>query len=822
MVRFSGSVRLRPVRLAFLVPPDDVNLVARVAQLSTCLWGGRYNPIIPFFEEGGERWTRPHLAKHGLDIARGYIDFFEPDTLVETVPGMAEKLGWQGERHMFELPRVVRLNDFYEVDDRGEVQFAAGIDIVEAMHELYDTEYKYERRHRFPFADIEQSPGNAFFDVFGGRYPKDEKLSYIADAFREVFSAERLTSSVDTAVKLLEERYAGPLWLTRHGLEESLGRSFSNETFCIFDPADAGDVIDLWNTRLIERHVVPINIEWLAEHQKFLRESIVAIHRPIPSNAFGTMFHSDVQFGNSIVDERRVELTKAHLADLPDGSFYPARSPSIWHEIRRGRSRRETKIVACGKTVSFDEEVGSNHYVKIPAPAPQFLDASRRYTNAQWANLITVGDLYQRPDPAIVYPSNLWSPQYPRLGNGSELRIAREGWVLHKRYDIGYSHLELQNGRTSIVAWLKTQGIEATPSEEGQVASRVIATAETLLACGMFANLKTLRLLNGMAESHTEVNRQGRRSVRFTPDRSRHVQQVRQHFTDREKQSFGFWNNLDHFLERSVFRAGLSVQCPVCSYHNWFAVDDLSYKPTCSRCLNSFDFSQSPKELDRLEWYYRVTGPFAAPDYARGAYAVALTLRTLAPHDRSKITWSTGLRLEPLSCEVDFVAWHQQKRLGLDELDEPLLVLGESKSFGIGSINDETMDSLKRVAEQFPGAVMVVSTLKEIHDYSLAEVARLRHLALWGRRRTYEGQPINPLIVLTGTELFAMHSLSSTWNKIDGKEMHISIDLHDLHTLAEKTVLRYLGLGSHWDRSIGLPDPMRRLLSAVRHRASGL
>lgn len=824
MVRFSGSVRLRPVRVAFLVPPNDLPLVARVAQLSTCLWGGRYNPIIPFFETGGERWVRPHRSVNALDIARGYIDFFEPDTLVEAAPGMAEKLGWQSEPRMLGLPRVIALSDFYEVDDRGRVQFAAGIDIAEPMRELYDTDYKYERRHKFPFADIEQSPGNAFFDVFGGRYPTDERLSYIAQEFREIFSAEKLPATADTAMQLLKGQYAAPLWVTRHGLEESSGRGFSaDENFCVFDPTDPGDVIDFWNTRLVERRVVPINVEWLAEHREFLREGITAINQPIPGNSFGTKFHSAVQFGNSIPDDRSRELAKALLTDLPDGSFHLTRPSSIWHGVRRGRNGRKTKIIATGKPVSFDEEIGANRYVKLPAPAPSFLNASRHYAQARWVNLVSVADFYQRPDPAIVYPSNLWSPEFPRLGN-SRLRIGREGWVLQQEHDIGYSLFELQDGRSSIVAWLKTQGIEATPSEEGQVSSRVIATAETLLACGMFADVKTLHLLNGMAESHTEVSRHGRRAIKSTPDRTKHVQQIRQHFVDREKRSFGYWNKLDHFLDRSVFRAGLSVQCPVCSYHNWFAVDDLSYKPTCTRCLNSFDFSQAPQDLRQVEWYYRVTGPFAAPDYARGAYAVALTLRTIGPHNYCNITWSTGLRLDSLNCEIDFVAWYQSSRMiSTDERDEPLLILGEAKSFGVGSVNDEAIDSLKKVAERFPGAVMVVSTLRVIDDYSLAEIARLRHLALWGRRQTFEGKPINPLIVLTGTELFAQHFISNAWKEIDGKEVHASIDLRDPHTLAEMTQHRYLGLQSHWDRPVEnrLPESMRRVLSAIRSRASG-
>jgi len=821
MVRFSGSVRLRPVRVAFLVPPDDLDLVVRVTQLTTCLWGGRYNPIVPCFEAGGERWER-YRANSGLDVARNFIKFFEPDTLVEAIPGMAEKLGWQSSDPLLRLPRVIPLSDFYEVDFRGYVEFAAGVDITEAMKELYDTEYKYERRHKQPFAEIEQSPGNAFFDVFGGRYPADDEISYIVDGYRDVFSAERLAASNETAMKLLQAYYAGPLWVTQHGLEESSGNRHGNQTFCIFDPTDAGDVIDFWNTRLVERRVVPISLEWLAEQAEFLRGQIVAMLRPIPGNPHGTKYSSSLQFGSSIPDEARTQLIRTHLTDLPEGAFSLAHTPAIWHGVGRGRDRGERKIIASGKEVSFDEEISSTQHVKLPAPAPSFHNATQHYSRARWVNIVVIDNHYQRPDPAAVYPANLWSPSYPRLGNVDGLRIGREGWLLQQQHDIGYSLLKLQGGRAAIVEWLESEGIKATPSEEGQVASRVIATAETLLACGMFADLKTLSLLNGMAESHTEVSRDGRRAIKSVPDRSKHVQQIQAHFRDRENRSFGYWSKLDHFLDLSVFRAGLSVQCPVCSYHNWFAVNDLGYKLTCSRCLNAFDFSQVPEDLRRLDWYYRVTGPFTAPDYARGAYAVALTLRTLA-YRHSGVTWSTGLRLESLNCEIDFVAWHQTIRtLSTEERDEPLLVLGEAKSLGVGSIHDEAIGSWKKIAERFAGAVMVVSTLRDITQFSLAEIARLRHLALWGRRATHEGQPVNPLIVLTATELFARHSIGDAWNNVDGQEMLTYIDLDDIHVLAEMTQQRYLGIQWHWDQPVGgsLPEPMSGLLSAIRSRAN--
>src|SRR5947207_4341788 len=50
---------------------------------------------------------------------------------------------------------------------------------------------------------------------------------------------------------------------------------------------------------------------------------------------------------------------------------------------------------------------------------------------------------------------------------------------------------------------------------------------------------------------------------------------------------------------------------------------------------------------------------------------------------------------------------------------------------------------------------------------SWAKLARLRHLALWGRREIHEGQPVN-LIVITGIELFAKHDIADAWKEIDG------------------------------------------------------
>ena len=180
------------------------------------------------------------------------------------------------------------------------------------------------------------------------------------------------------------------------------------------------------------------------EHKDFIRDHIVQVHRPIPGNPFGTKFNTSIHFASSISDERVTELIWLHLADLPINSFFWNCDPLIWQRIGRGYERRETKILATSKAIPFDEEVSEENYVKLPAPTPTFLGASRRFTKAPWISLIVPESPIQGNGYGIVYPSNLWSLNYPRLVVGEKLRIGREGWALQQERSIGYSLLRPQ------------------------------------------------------------------------------------------------------------------------------------------------------------------------------------------------------------------------------------------------------------------------------------------------------------------------------------------------------------------------------------------
>ena len=74
-------VNARPIRLAFLVDPMDVDSLQRVIEINTFLWGGKFNAIIPTFQDVPKDWYCDQNM-NPQDIVSGYLDNFDPDYVV--------------------------------------------------------------------------------------------------------------------------------------------------------------------------------------------------------------------------------------------------------------------------------------------------------------------------------------------------------------------------------------------------------------------------------------------------------------------------------------------------------------------------------------------------------------------------------------------------------------------------------------------------------------------------------------------------------------------------------------------------------------------
>src|SRR5258708_10815737 len=77
------TLKCRPLRLAFLIPPDKAAL-RKAIQVNSTLWGGAYNPIIPLYARPLKTWKDYPGQKIAMkDRVAGYVRAFDPDILVD-------------------------------------------------------------------------------------------------------------------------------------------------------------------------------------------------------------------------------------------------------------------------------------------------------------------------------------------------------------------------------------------------------------------------------------------------------------------------------------------------------------------------------------------------------------------------------------------------------------------------------------------------------------------------------------------------------------------------------------------------------------------
>jgi hypothetical protein len=126
--------------------------IRRIMQLSTCLWGGFYNPIIPVSSTIPDVWKESHFPDpSGLRLARGYLDFFEPDVFVEAESGLAAQVGLADTEIDIGHSRVMPLDAFFGPHRDRDSRMPFGVNIFDLYKDLYEREFKF-----VPAALIEQ------------------------------------------------------------------------------------------------------------------------------------------------------------------------------------------------------------------------------------------------------------------------------------------------------------------------------------------------------------------------------------------------------------------------------------------------------------------------------------------------------------------------------------------------------------------------------------------------------------------------------------------------------------------------------------------
>jgi hypothetical protein len=620
-------------------------------------------------------------------------------------------------------------------------------------------------------------------------------------------------------LKVFEKSAVTPLRVTRYGLDQQ--RFWHHDALIfVFDPTRATDLIDLWNLKLEPHPIVPMPVDWFESLADSIFKMLKEQHRPIQGNPQGLMHNATIEFGRSISKERAGELIGALKPGLPPGALMVKhwRNP-IWvehHDDTVHRDRR-MKVIAREQSVKLIFDADGDLHASFQPLSPDF---ARRHGGHKhrWVNTMRFS-IYGPNNVATALPFNLFDPDWPSAGLGGErVLVGSEGLVFTQRFMDLEQYVQLFTPDQAFVGWLERHGVKARLSEPGRITKQMLENLGGLRGVHLLADIETLELLNKMAGG-----------VRKRSNRDNTIEETFELRTASLRDWIGLIERrnqrrrlpevkLEDFTSKNVIRLGLETDCPHCQAKNWSNLTALDYRIICDRCLKPYDFPQARIREQSKNFYYRVVGPFSVRDYGRGSYASLLALRVINRFNVSmhELTFATAMELafDGKDHEVDFLAWRRDDNIDYD--GQPLFIVGETKSGGKGQlIRERDLVQLKAVAKKLPGTAIVIAVLRD--NFLPAERKLLKTFVRWCRRPDSDGEPTNPVLLLTSHELLFDHHITETWKSLS--EAHLKFAnyqaIRKFTSFADATQQIYLSLPSFYaERRAQWEKKMRKKQSA--------
>lgn len=799
-----ARVRVRPIRLAFLVSPEDTAALLKVFQLNSSLWGGVYNFVIPVFERVPKRYRGQFQpTASAIEMRRGLLEAFQPDFLVEVTPGSADGLG-------FASDRVVPFRELFGSDSSG--RRSIGVDLRSVCRDLYQSTYKYVLRHppSFLIASSKARRFELFFAAVFGSIPDTTEFKTIADTYLGTLDGKREAFEPVDFPRLFEPQYVHPLNVgTNETRVHSQNQIFDARMFYL-DEASPYDLIDFWNLRAIGWVIRPLPASLAPRLTDYCERFVAKVYRPFRAPSQG--FHAASFLCSPTQDMGALqEYVKQLARPAPDAITLDPRVPRLWEDWGRGADQARPQLITSMESDIDIDAIGET--LNVRGTIPTFLQADVIASESRaCANILESAPLGA---PVIPWQTNALTSLLQELGE-EHIWASREGITFCSGTMSNSRFLLTPSPFNVFSAYFQHLGYKIAISPSGRTCQQIISSLGDIYSLGVVMRSgEILRFLDQMAHEDVEIEfkheggtgKKRRIKKAYAPyPRLREVVQRSNQYPNLVD------SHVDALLRCNVLKLGMALRCGECSHTSWFSLEETKPTLTCPRCMASFPFPSGAPPRDA--WAYKVSGPFAAENFAHGAYCVAAALRFFLKDRRRSMTWIPSFEMKAESgeaLEADFGAFLAPGRFDLDTA--PYLILGECKSFN--RLEPQDFKRARALANAFPGAALCFATFNE--KFSPQEISSLKRIAIRGRRSYRTGRVQNPVILLTARELFGQFKRGNIHSLYDSKEqMARGMFMRgNLQELADFTQQLYLGLPSYGEWRDQKKKRTRQTLSII-------
>ena len=358
MTRGTVKVKLRPIKLAFLVHPNDKESLLKAIEINTFLWGGMYNPIIPTYKRIPPNWEGlPSKNLSAKNVVSGYLDNFDPDYVVP----MGECTGYSldvGYRSKIDgVSEILKSVEKYGIPNYG-------IGLFEILKHLFNQELKFQQKYPQDICIPHFNNRYHLFlaSVFGVLPDNIESIFWKHSA--EALEAKKVDCSASNYTEFFDSQKLFLRRITKHDLKPRGRRKHC--TFFL-DATKSLDIIDYWNLRAIGWNVLPVPRQF-AQSDK-TKQSLL----DFVGENYATILKS-----RSISEDECHNFSDLLDASLPDKKLERVLSiayPRIWDE-----STRETNHAECCEVIvdTSEHNVSTEREpIHFKTLDPKFMSRSR-------------------------------------------------------------------------------------------------------------------------------------------------------------------------------------------------------------------------------------------------------------------------------------------------------------------------------------------------------------------------------------------------------------------------------------------------------------
>lgn len=728
-----------------------------------------FNPLIPCYKRLPNIWSE-HKSKNetASSVIKGYIEGFDPDIYLNLSTYTNAQLGIEDED-------VVQTEDLlrsFREDDAPTV----GLGIFEVLSQFVHDELRFIRKDAINFVKPNVSDQHKLFlSAIYGDLGEFEELFYTR--YLQSFDAKEEKITIDSYLEFAKPQHMFSRRLGAEYLEQRLRGSF----LFYLDASNVLDVIDYWNLRAAGYNVTPFPKQ--AKNEKPVKK---LAERVIESAYWPYRHNKDMYHHASFIKSRSIK--ESELKEFSDSLTIekPANEngvkvsfqhwyPRIWNEWAR-RNTRETILPAYSKERDTDLLDGQNEF-RIRVLDPEFGVFYANTSGPRFVNEIN-SRIYGH-DELLAQAIPLGGVSLSRvIGKYSlrEWRISKAGPVYlsnHTNWSISY---EPPLAEPVMKAWFKEQGWDVQLSPSGKIAKQMINQLGGIFGIANLTHEKLIKLFQDLNNKDF---------VSESDFKGRIARIVKEDDVWIERDQF-----IQNILAKNIIQLGVQTVCPTCTQKTWHSLESLSNIVQCFSCLTEYQIQSI--DLDKKGWAYKATGTFALPKQAYGAYSVLLTLHVLTRDHHEKVTPILSFNAKKGNKEIEADLCLFTEKDFRDETTQEL-VLAECKTYN--KFEKKDIDRMKTLAKEFPGSVLVLATMRE--KLTSAEKRLIKPLVNSGRRHWKSEQTYNPVIILTGTELFSAHGIPHCWEDKEGRAGEIEKNqfyTRNLSDLADATQQIYLDM----------------------------